>query len=114
LKKTKTIEKEYLECDGCKYLMNENDPMVVVSVPFDFPFEWLRGPKAETLDFHFHALGHRHDCFRYWAHNPEVMRDSLKARDLDNEQAEEFMALMLYRQNSFSPGIAREPAKAMA
>lgn len=112
MKKQRTVTQQYLECDGCQYLMAEKDPMIVVSVPFDFPFEWLRGEKGGTLDFHFHALKHRHDCFRYWAHNPRIMRDSLKARELDSEQADEFMELMLYRQNSFAPGIEKEKAKA--
>ena len=107
MRKTRTKTEEYLTCDGCKYLMGKG-PMIVVSVPFDFPFEWLRGEKAETLDFHFHALKHRHDCFRYWAHNPSIMQRSLKDRELDNEQVDEFMELMLYRQNSYSPGLERK------
>lgn len=110
MKKQRTETKTYIECDGCNYVMGEG-PMIVVSVPFDFPWEWLRGKRAETLEFHFHALRQRHDCFRYWAHNPSIMRTSLKERELDNEQVDEFMALMLYREKSWQPGIAREPVK---
>jgi hypothetical protein len=111
MNKERTVTQKYVECDGCKYVMG-NGPMITVSVPFDFPFEWLRGAKGETLDFHFHAIQARHDCFRYWAHNPGVMRDSLRARELDNEQIDEFMSLMLYRQNSYSPGIEKPKVKA--
>ena len=109
--KKKTIEQEYLECDGCGYVMGKEDPRIEVSVPFDFPWEWLRDLKDPgVLTFHFHALRQRHDCFRYWAHNPRIMEQSLKDRELDNEQREEFLSLMLYRAegNLYSPGIPRE------
>jgi len=106
MKKERTRTEEYVECDGCKYIMGDG-PMIVVSVPFDYPWEFLR-VNNEALEFHFHALQQRHDCFRYWAHNPGVMRDSLKARELDSEQIDEFMSMMLYRQNNYSPGIERE------
>jgi hypothetical protein len=82
--------------------------MVTVSVPFDYPVEWLRGDPVSTLEFHFHAMTNRHDCFRYWAHKPSVMRASLKTRELDEEQIDDFMSMMLYRQDSWSPGIERE------
>jgi hypothetical protein len=105
VKKKRTVTKEYMECDGCKYLMGEG-PMITVSVPFDYPWEYLRDDRQ--LEFHFHALQQRHDCFRYWAHNPRIMRDSLKDRELDNEEIDEFMSLMLYRERIGGPGVERE------
>lgn len=105
MKKERTLTENYIECDGCKYVMGKG-PMITVSVPFDYPVHFLRDDRA--LEFHFHAIQARHDCFRYWAHNPQIMRDSLKARELDDEETDEFMSLMLYRQNSYSPGIERE------
>jgi hypothetical protein len=93
--------------------MGKDDPKIVITVPFDYPFEFMRGDDYEEIEFHFHALKHRHDCFRYWAHNPRVMRDSLTDRSFNEEQIDDFMSLMLYRQSAFSPGIARpEPVSA--
>lgn len=117
MKKERTLTQEYLECDGCKYVMGSDAPLVTVTVPFDYPMKFLRADRAlvradRTLEFHFHAIQARHDCFRYWAHNPQVMRDSLIARGLDEEQIDDFMAMMLYRQNSYSPGIEREKKSA--
>jgi hypothetical protein len=105
MRKKKTIEQEYLECDGCKYLMGSKEPLITVTVPFDYPLEFLR--EDRTIEFHFHALTHRHDCFRYWAHNPRIMRDSLTNRGFDEEQIDEFLSLMLYREDAFHPGVAR-------
>jgi len=90
--------------------MGDEPPRITVTVPFDYPWEFLRDGHA--LEFHFHAIKQRHDCFRYWAHNPGIMRDSLKTRDLDEEQIDEFMSLMLYRHNSWGPGIEREKKSA--
>lgn len=112
--RVKTVEQTYIECDGCKYVMGKNDPRIVVVVPFDYPFEMMRSDDVEQIEFHFHALRKRHDCFRYWAHNPEIMRDSLRARDFDDEQIDDFMALMLYREDNFHPGVARPKEKASA
>lgn len=106
MNRERTVTQKYMECDGCKYTMGDG-PMITVTVPFDYPWEFLREDEPGTLDFHFHALTHRHDCFRYWAHNPGIMEDSLRARELDNEQRDEFMSMMLYRQSSFSPGLER-------
>lgn len=111
MKKTKTVEQTILECDGCQYLMSEKDPRIEVTVPFDFPWKELRSDPIETLTFHFHALGNRHDCFRYWAHDPHNMRRSLRERELDADQIEDFMSLMLYRDGSFGPGVARPKDK---
>lgn len=105
MNKERTVTQKYMECDGCKYVMGES-PHITVAVPFDYPLEFLRDDG--TLEFHFHALTNRHDCFRYWAHNPRIMSESLTARGLDEEQIDEFTSMMLYRQNTFSPGIERE------
>lgn len=107
MEKERTLTQKYLECDGCKYLMGGAEPKIVVSVPFDYPWDVLREIDPGALEFHFHAIKQRHDCFRYWAHNPRIMKESLVARELDEEQIDEFMSMMLYRENSFSPGIAR-------
>lgn len=112
MRKTVQVEKEQLSCDGCQYLMNESDARIEVSVPFDFILEELRADQPDTLDFHFHALGHRHDCFRYWAHGTDIMKRSLRERGLDDEQIDDFLSLMLYREHSWSPGIDRPKAKA--
>ena len=108
MKKEKSVTQQYVECDGCKYVMGEDAPMIVVSVPFDYPWEFMRDNRQ--LEFHFHAIKQRHDCFRYWAHNPGIMRDSLKTRELDNEEIDEFMSLMLYREHSWGPGIEQKKA----
>ena len=105
----RNVTQEYIECDGCKYVLgSRTGPMIVVRVPHDYPWEALREDEPAALEFHFHALAHRHDCFRYWAHNPSIMRDSLTARGFDEEQIDEFMSLMLYRESTFAPGIERE------
>lgn len=112
--RTKTVEQHYLSCDGCKYLMGKDELKIVVTVPFDYPFEFMRSDDVEELEFHFHALKNRHDCFRYWAHNPRIMRDSLTDRGFDEEQIEDFMSLMLYREGTWSPGVERPKEKASA
>lgn len=109
MKKMVQVTKEQISCDGCDYLMSLKDPHIIVSVPFDYPLEFLQDNRIVT--FEFHALHHRHDCFRYWAHNPEIMRRSLRERDFTEEQIEDFMELMLYRQTPYSPGIERPKAK---
>jgi hypothetical protein len=105
MEKERTLTQKYLECDGCKYVMGSDDPMIVVSVPFDYPWEFLRDDR--NLEFHFHAIRQRHDCFRYWAHNPRIMRESLEARKLNEDQIDEFMMMMLYREHSWQPGITK-------
>ncbi len=112
MRKSRTIEQPYLECDGCQYLMSEDDPRIEVTVPFDFPWKELQSDPIAMLTFHFHALGQRHDCFRYWAHDPHNMKRSLKEHGLDDNQIDDFMSLMLYRQqNGFGPGVARAKEK---
>lgn len=104
------------ECDGCQYGMRdpEERPCIVVSVPMEYD-------GGDRLTFHFHGVqddGYR-DCFRYWAHNPDVMERSLRARGLDETDRDEFMYLMLYKRerdgkvDTFSPGVPRKrPAAA--
>lgn len=105
MEKTKTVEQTYIECDGCQYLIGKETPVVKVTVPFDF--DWMELRDGGELEFHFHALRNRHDCFRYWAHNPRNMERSLRERGLNDEQVDAFMELMLYRRDSFSPGVER-------
>lgn len=109
MKKERTVTQEYLTCDGCLYLMAEKDPRIEVTVPFDYPLEFLRD--GGVLTFHFHALTYRHDCFRYWAHSPDVMRRSVRERGLDKEQIDDFLSLMLYREDPIHPGIERPKEK---
>jgi len=111
MRKEATVTKEYLECDGCQYGMAEKDPRIEITVPYDFEWEALRSDPPETLMFHFHAVQTRHDCFRYWAHSPHVMKRSLRERGLDAEQIDDFMSLMLYREG-LGPGIERPKEKA--
>ena len=108
MKKTRMRSEEYLECDGCGYLMVSGKPMVVLSVPFDVGMAVeAEGRDWATVDFHFHVLAQRHDCFRYWAHNPRIMRNSLIEREFADDEIDDFMELMLYREHSYSPGIER-------
>lgn len=109
MEKIRTIEQTYLECDGCQYLIGGTSPPVVVTVPFDY--EWMELREGRTLEFHFHTLHNRHDCFRYWAHNPRVMIRSLEERGLNEQEIDEFMGLMLYREDKFRPGIDRPEEK---
>lgn len=91
------VTRDAICCDGCDYIIPYSVPKVLVT--------------ARGEEFHFHDGGEgaaeRHDCFRYWAHNPRIMERSLKARDWDADTIDEFMSLMLYRANTHSPGIAR-------
>lgn len=106
--KTRDVTEQYMVCDGCGYLMNAKKPMIVVDVPFDVAIAVeLEGRDWESVSFHFHTLANRHDCFRYWAHNPAIMENSLKERGFYEEEIADFMELMLYRKNPFSPGIEK-------
>jgi len=94
-----TVTRPAVLCDGCEYLIDYRVPTITVVV------------RGEQFDFHDGGEGaaERHDCFRYWAHNPRIMQRSLKNREWDDERIDEFMALMLYREvnSTGSPGIAR-------
>lgn len=107
-----TVEKPQYTCDGCDYLMRESeiDQAVRVVVPFDYP--WMDLQAGHELEFHFHTLSNRHDCFRYWAHNTHVMKRSLVHRGLTEDEIDSFMGLMLYRDDDrpYSPGLARPAA----
>ena len=103
MEKKKTVEQTVIECDGCQYIMGRAPAPILVTVPLH--------DNAEPLVFHFHTLHNRHDCFRYWAHNPRVMIRSLKERGLGDEDVEAFMELMLYRESKFGPGIDRPETK---
>ena len=98
--KQRTVVQDYRTCDGCDYMMGDKHPPIVVTVP-------PGGLVFAELVFHFHALTNRHDCFRYWAHNPSIMRKSLAERELDDQQIDEFMSMMLYREGQYAPGIPR-------
>lgn len=103
------VTKTQYTCDGCDYLMTEEQ--VKHGVRVNVPLRTNDDPDRE-LEFHFHTLTNRHDCFRYWAHNPRIMTRSLKARDLDEEEVDTFLSLMLYRGDGAwpSPGIERPEA----
>ena len=97
-----TVTSKAIQCDGCEYLVGRSVPLVRVL--------------ARGWEFDFHDGGEgaaeRHDCFRYWAHNPHVMQRSLKARGLNEDEIDEFMAVMLYRKEGTSgPGIPRDPGR---
>ncbi len=116
MKKQRTETKEYLECDGCQYVIGLST------------HDRERGVKLEdcvtTLDvfwddervvFHFHGAEHptRHDCFRYWAHNVHVIQRSLKERGWDDEDIDDFLRVHLYSDPNKvgSPGIPRPMVK---
>lgn len=110
MRKQVMVEKTQFTCDGCQYLMSQAqvDDGIKVVVPFDY--SWMELREERELEFHFHTLSNRHDCFRYWAHNPDVMTRSLRDRKLDDEEIDQFLSLMLYRKHSWSPGLARPEA----
>ncbi len=110
MKKQRTVEQEYLECDGCIYVMGEELRIELV-VPWGYPIDI---GDDEQLTFHFHAMTLRHDCFRHWAHNPRIMKRSLTERGFSPQQIDDFMELMLYRENSYSPGVEKPKEKASA
>ena len=123
MRKQISVPKTQITCDGCDYIMS--DPSRVPCITVTVPFEWDDGKETfDTLTFEFHALQgagtserrstDRHDCFRYWAHNPDVMRRSLLERGLVESEIDEFMGIMLYKSSSFSPGIARPEPKSAA
>lgn len=93
-----TVTRDAICCDGCGYLIGSNVQTIALVV------------REEMFDFHDGGQGaaERHDCFRYWAHNPDIMEGSLKDRGWAREKIDEFMSLMLYRSGSpGSPGIPR-------
>jgi len=108
MKKVRNVQQEYMECDGCIYVMSESKPRITVDVPFDYPLEALREDPPRSLEFHFHADS---DCFRYWAHNPRIMRRSLAERELSEDEIMDFLSLMLYREDPFHPGVERPKEK---
>lgn len=97
-----TITRPAVSCDGCEYLISAGVQTTTLVV------------RGEQFDFHDGGTGtaERHDCFRYWAHNPRIMRRSLEERDWGEERIDEFLSLMLYREGSLGPGLPREPVKA--
>jgi hypothetical protein len=113
----KPVEK--LVCDGCDYIIGltteeRNDSIRVEERTMTLRMPWDTDPiKKEDwvwLEFHFHSPVHmqsRRDCFRYWAHNPRIMKRSLEYRELPEDEIDEFMSVMLYRDNKHGPGIER-------
>lgn len=99
-----TVTRNAIQCDGCEYLIGAGVQTITLT------------QAEETFDFHDGGEGaaERHDCFRYWAHNPDIMRRSLRNREWPEADIEDFMSLMLYRSESSAgwghgPGIPREP-----
>jgi hypothetical protein len=100
------VTRDAIQCDGCEYQIGRDVEMIHVTV------------RGEIFDFHDGGEGNaeRHDCFRYWAHGPHIMKRSLQERGWDEDRVEEFLSLMLYRASataaggpfSGSPGIPRE------
>jgi hypothetical protein len=99
-----TITRDATSCDGCEYLIGSDVPTIVVTV------------RGEQFDFHDGGQGQaeRHDCFRYWAHGPNIMKRSLLERGWNEEAIDEFLSLMLYRKDGLSPGVTRPKAKGTA
>jgi hypothetical protein len=114
---------KWIECDGCQYAIGRTSREaanglrldrihMTVSIPVDLVPE-------NDLTFHFHVANDEarpddtrglRDCFRYWAHNPSIMKRSLKERGMDDDDIDTFMSQFLYRTgtSSLSPGVERE------
>src|SRR5881227_3380864 len=87
----KPIEK--LVCDGCDYIIgltreewNNGATVEERTITLRIPWDTDNSDKEKWvwLEFHFHSPVHyqsRRDCFRYWAHNPRIMKNSLEYRD---------------------------------
>lgn len=113
--KTKNETKEYYICDGCFYMIglsteerNAGTTVEEITMTINIPWD----VEGDSFEFHFHSPGTRgiggwRDCFRYWAHNPEIMKISLKERETSEDEIDEFMTQMLYRSRAHSPGIDR-------
>jgi hypothetical protein len=101
--KTK-VTRSAIVCDGCGYIIPGGERQITLTV------------RKEVFDFCDGGEGaaEKHDCFRYWAHGPRIMRRSLEERDWDDERIEEFLSLMLYRGEGWlgGPGVPREPVEA--
>jgi len=99
MKKSVTVERTHMTCDGCGYLMNEKVEHIVLSIP-------------EVKDFHFHAADPFKrtadaDCFRCWAHNVKIMKDSLKNRNCSEGEIDKFLSGMLYRERPGGSDVAK-------
>ena len=68
----KKREIDYIECDGCQYMLDKHEKMIKLEIPI--------GPRVEV--FHFHSLSHpsRSDCLRYWNLNPYMIKRTLQER----------------------------------
>jgi hypothetical protein len=108
MKTEQVVPQTVYECDGCAYVLvltteekaagkEVLDTAAILTIPWG----------GQKLEFHFHVVRARNDCFRYWAHNPQVMKRSLEDRDLTDDDIESFMATFLYRSHSHEPGVAR-------
>lgn len=113
MRTTETVPKEVLTCDGCDYLIGltqeeYNDGRIIEEVIATLIIPW-EAAINEILEFHFHVVPHRQDCFRYWAHNPRIMRRSLKARSMQEDEINKFMEIFIYRSENWNsaPGITR-------
>lgn len=97
-----------LDCDGCDYTIAAAKEGGAVRVEKDASVLRVPWPGSD-LEFHFHSPKvSRNDCFRYWAHNPRIMRRSLERRSLSEAVIDDFLSAMLYRDNPSGPGVARE------
>lgn len=124
MKREKMAPKRWVECDGCQYQIgltraerDEGADIESRTTVLRVPTEHGDGPSEDDgfLEFHFHGPnGSRHDCFRYWANSPDVMKRSLKERGWEEEQIDKFMATHLYRPEgqTFGPGMTRPKVNA--
>lgn len=108
MRSTVMEEREVLTCDGCDYILGLTTEEKEAGVDVEDTIAKLTIPwKGKVLEFLFHIAAHRHDCFRYWAHNPGIMKKSLADRDFIPSEVDEFMSTFLYREHSHEPGITR-------
>ena len=111
VKKTRSEITEFLECDGCKYVLGLTTEQRDAGVEIEETIATLIIPwGGAPVEFHFHVQRGRNDCFRYWAHNPPVMKFSLEERDWEHKDIQEFMTMFLYTDKFGGPGVAREAA----
>jgi hypothetical protein len=118
MKRVETKPVTSYERDGCGYLLGRTTDEVAAGVTLASKITTLRIPwepfeiqedGGVFIEFHFHGPEDegRRDCFRYWAHSPHVMKQSLKHRSFDDDEIDQFMSTHLYRATPFGAGIAR-------
>jgi hypothetical protein len=90
MNRSRMKEEKWFDCDGCGYALS-GSIMTLDTAFHDYD-------ENNTSVFHFHRPSKEHDCFRHWAHNLYVMKRSLQQRKWHEEEIDEFLLCMLYRE----------------